>query len=126
MRTATGLQSEPTWRPPAQELDQIIAPEAAVHNLPRVAVDPICLEHSLGYIQAIRGGMHLRTSVLQGVGYRIATLARVACHHPLRRRASLEKGRCPFHLAAKQPSRCRHLLQTGPGRYAAAAGKGAP
>jgi len=52
---------------PVRILDQIIAPEAAVHDLTRVAVDPVHLKDSLGNIQSVRRGMHLGTSVLQGL-----------------------------------------------------------
>jgi|APFre7841882630_1041343.scaffolds.fasta_scaffold60048_2 hypothetical protein len=65
--TPAGLQRNPAWRPPRQVLDQIVAPEPAAHDLARVPVDPVTLEHSLRYIQSLSGGMHLETSVLQGV-----------------------------------------------------------
>jgi hypothetical protein len=67
VRAATCFQDDPPWRPATQELDQIVAAEPAVHNLTSVAVDPIHLEYSLRYIQAVRGGMHFGTSALQWV-----------------------------------------------------------
>lgn len=65
--TSTGFLRDLTWPAATEDLDQIIAPKAAVRDLAGLPVDPMQLEDSLRYVKPVRRGAHLRTSDLRWV-----------------------------------------------------------